>query len=155
MTKREDEIKMAQTDLIQAVNKQVANWTVLYTKLHNYHWYVKGRHFFTLHTKFEELYNEAATIIDEFAERILALEGKPVATLKEYLELSSVKEATGSENEEEMVQQLHDDFATIVDELHSAIELAEKAEDTATADMMTEVKMSLRKHMWMFKAYLG
>ena len=146
---------MAQTDLIQAVNKQVANWTVLYTKLHNYHWYVKGRHFFTLHTKFEELYNEAATIIDEFAERILALEGKPVATLKEYLELSSVKEATGSENEEEMVKQLHDDFATIVDELHSAIELAEKEEDTATADMLTEVKMSLRKHMWMFKAYLG
>jgi starvation-inducible DNA-binding protein len=146
---------MAQTELIQAVNKQVANWTVLYTKLHNYHWYVTGRHFFTLHTKFEELYNEAATIIDEFAERILALEGKPVATLKEYLELSSVKEATGSENEEEMVQQLHDDFAIIVDELHSAIELAENAEDTATADMLTEVKMSLRKHMWMFKAYLG
>ncbi|WNF22171.1 Dps family protein [Mesobacillus jeotgali] len=155
MTIREDEIKMAQSDLIQAVNKQVANWTVLYTKLHNYHWYVKGRHFFTLHTKFEELYNEAATIIDEFAERILALEGKPVATLKEYLELSSVKEAKGSENEEEMVKQLHDDFATIVDELHSAIELAEKEEDTATADMLTEVKMSLRKHMWMFKAYLG
>jgi starvation-inducible DNA-binding protein len=146
---------MAQTELIQAVNKQVANWTVLYTKLHNYHWYVKGRHFFTLHTKFEELYNEAATIIDEFAERILALDGKPVATLKEYLELSSVKEASGSENEEEMVKQLHDDFATIVDELQQAIELAEKADDTATADMMTEVKMSLRKHMWMFKAYLG
>lgn len=146
---------MAQTDLIQAVNKQVANWTVLYTKLHNYHWYVTGRHFFTLHTKFEELYNEAATIIDEFAERILALDGKPVATLKEYLELSSIEEATGSENEEDMVKQLHDDFATIVDELHSAIELAEKAEDTATADMLTEVKMSLRKHMWMFKAYLG
>ncbi|WP_079510162.1 Dps family protein [Mesobacillus jeotgali] len=146
---------MAQTELIQAVNKQVANWTVLYTKLHNYHWYVKGRHFFTLHVKFEELYNEAATIIDEFAERILALEGKPVATLKEYLELSSVEEATGSENEEDMVKQLHDDFGTIVDELQQAIELAEKAEDTATADMMTEVKMSLRKHMWMFKAYLG
>ena len=146
---------MAQTDLIQAVNKQVANWTVLYTKLHNYHWYVTGRHFFTLHTKFEELYNEAATIIDEFAERILALDGKPVATLKEYLELSSISEAAGSEKEEDMVKQLHDDFATIVDELQEAIELAEKAEDTATADMMTEVKMSLRKHMWMFKAYLG
>lgn len=146
---------MAQTELIQAVNKQVANWTVLYTKLHNYHWYVTGRHFFTLHTKFEELYNEAATIIDEFAERILALDGKPVATLKEYLELSSVEEATGSENEEDMVKQLHDDFSKIVDELHSAIELAENAEDTATADMLTEVKMSLRKHMWMFKAYLG
>ncbi len=29
--------------LIQAVNKQVANWTVMYVKLHNYHWYVKGK----------------------------------------------------------------------------------------------------------------
>lgn len=146
---------MAQKDVIQAINKQVANWTVLYTKLHNYHWYVKGRHFFTLHVKFEELYNEAATIIDEFAERILALEGKPVATLKEYLELSSINEAKGNEKEEDMVSQLHDDFATIVEELQEGIELAEQAEDTATADMLTEVKMSLRKHMWMFKAYLG
>ncbi|RSD27850.1 Dps family protein [Mesobacillus subterraneus] len=146
---------MAQSDLIQAVNQQVANWTVLYTKLHNYHWYVKGRHFFTLHTKFEELYNEAATIIDEFAERILALEGKPVATLKECLELSSINEAEGNEKEDDMVKQLHDDFATIVDELQEGIELAEKEEDAATADMLTEVKMSLRKHMWMFKAYLG
>lgn len=25
-----------------ALNVQVANWSVLYTKLHHYHWYVKG-----------------------------------------------------------------------------------------------------------------
>jgi len=146
---------MAKKDVIQAVNQQVANWTVLYTKLHNYHWYVKGRHFFTLHVKFEELYNEAGLIIDEFAERILALEGKPVATLKECLEMSSIKEAKGNEKEEDMVSQLHDDFSKLVDELQQGIEVAEQEEDAATADMLTEVKKSLRKHMWMFKAYLG
>ncbi|MCM3665939.1 DNA starvation/stationary phase protection protein [Mesobacillus subterraneus] len=146
---------MAKKDVIQAVNQQVANWTVLYTKLHNYHWYVKGRHFFTLHVKFEELYNEAGIIIDEFAERILALEGKPVATLKECLDLSTIKEAKGNEKEEDMVSQLHDDFSKIVDELQEGIEIAEQEEDAATADMLTEVKKSLRKHMWMFKAYLG
>lgn len=146
---------MAKKDVIQAVNLQVANWTVLYTKLHNYHWYVKGRHFFTLHVKFEELYNEAGMIIDEFAERILALEGKPVATLKECLELSTIKEAKGNEKEEDMVSQLHDDFSKLVDELQQGIEVAEQEEDAATADMLTEVKKSLRKHMWMFKAYLG
>lgn len=146
---------MANKELIQSVNKQVANWTVLYTKLHNYHWYVKGRHFFTLHTKFEELYNEASVIIDEFAERILALDGKPVATLKECLEVSSIEEATGSEKEEDMVKQLYDDFSKIVDELQEGIEIAQKAEDEGTADMLLGVKKSLRKHMWMFKAYLG
>lgn len=143
------------TELIQSVNKQVATWTVLYTKLHNYHWYVKGPHFFTLHTKFEELYNEAAVVIDEFAERILALEGKPVGTLKECLEISFIEEATGTENEEEMVRTLSGDLSKIADEIQSSIDLAEKAEDEGTADMLLGVKKSIRKHLWMFKAYLG
>lgn len=29
--------------LLHVVNKQVADWTVLYVKLHNYHWYVKEK----------------------------------------------------------------------------------------------------------------
>ncbi|MBY0097196.1 Dps family protein [Mesobacillus maritimus] len=143
------------TELIQSVNKQVATWTVLYTKLHNYHWNVKGPHFFTLHAKFEELYDEAAVVIDEFAERILALEGKPVGTLKECLELSFVEEATDTESEEDMVRNLSGDFAKLLDELQATINLAEQANDEGTADMLLGVKKSVRKHLWMFKAYLG
>ncbi|MCM3587976.1 DNA starvation/stationary phase protection protein [Mesobacillus maritimus] len=143
------------SELIQSVNKQVATWTVFYTKLHNYHWNVKGPHFFTLHEKFEELYNEAATVIDEFAERILALEGKPGGTLKECLELSFIEEATNQENEEEMVRSLAGDLAKFVDELQASMEVAEKAGDEGTADMLLGVKQSMKKHLWMFKAYLG
>ncbi|MBG9589930.1 Dps family protein [Cytobacillus firmus] len=142
-------------ELVQAVNQQVANWTVLYVKLHNYHWYIKGKNFFTLHAKFEELYNEANVHVDELAERILALEAKPVATMKEVLETSSLKEATGKENEEQMVQSVVDDFDKMVDELQEAIELAEEAKDEGTGDMLIAVKQSLKKHIWMLKAYLG
>jgi starvation-inducible DNA-binding protein len=143
------------TELIQSVNKQVATWTVLYTKLHNYHWYVKGPHFFTLHAKFEELYNEAAMVVDEFAERILALEGKPVGTLKECLEISDISEASGNESEEDMVRTLSGDLSKIADELQAGIDLADKANDEGTGDMLLGVKKSVRKHLWMFKAYLG
>ncbi|MBG9547687.1 DNA starvation/stationary phase protection protein [Paenibacillus sp. FSL R5-0490] len=142
-------------ELVKAVNQQVANWTVLYVKLHNYHWYIKGKNFFTLHAKFEELYNEANVHVDELAERILALEAKPVATMKEVLETSSLKEATGKENEEQMVQSVVDDFEKMVDELQEAIELAEEAKDEGTGDMLIAVKQSLKKHIWMLKAYLG
>jgi starvation-inducible DNA-binding protein len=142
-------------ELVKAVNQQVANWTVLYVKLHNYHWYIKGKNFFTLHAKFEELYNEANVHVDELAERILALEAKPVATMKEVLETSSLEEATGKENEEEMVQSVVDDFEKMVDELQEAIELAEEAKDEGTGDMLIAVKQSLKKHIWMLKAYLG
>lgn len=105
------------TNVVEVLNKQVANWNVLYVKLHNYHWYVTGPHFFTLHEKFEEFYNEAGTYIDELAERILALEGKPLATMKEYLATSSVSEGTSKESAEEMVQTLVNDYSALIQEL--------------------------------------
>ncbi|MCP3762419.1 DNA starvation/stationary phase protection protein [Domibacillus sp. A3M-37] len=140
--------------LINSVNKQVSNWTVLYTKLHNYHWYVKGPQFFTLHTKFEELYTEASVHIDELAERLLALNGKPIATLKESLEKSSVKEAEGKESAEEMVQSIVDDFTTLTGELKEAMDLADEVGDETTGDMLLAIHQSLEKHVWMLKSFL-
>ena len=142
-------------ELISSVNKQVANWTVLYTKLHNYHWYVKGPQFFTLHTKFEELYTEASVHIDELAERLLALGGKPIATLQESLEKATVKEADGQEAAEEMVQSLVDDFTTLTGELKEAMDLAAEVGDETTGDMLLAIHQSLEKHVWMLKSFLG
>lgn len=143
------------TQLIEMVNKQVANWSVLYIKLHNYHWYVKGPHFFTLHEKFEELYNEASQYIDELAERLLSIGGQPVATMKEILEMSSVKEANGNENAEEMVASISNDFSILIGELKEGMKVAEEADDEATGDMLLGIHQSLEKHNWMLKSFLG
>lgn len=141
--------------LKQVVNKQIANWTVLYIKLHNFHWFVKGQQFFTLHTKFEELYTEAALHIDELAERLLALDGKPVATMKGALELASVKEAIGSETAEQMVQSIVDDFTVLIGELKEGMTLAGEVDDETTGDMLLAIHSSLEKHVWMLKSFLG
>lgn len=147
---------MADTNkLVDSLNQQVANWTVLYTKLHNFHWFVKGPHFFTLHEKFEELYNEAAEYIDDLAERLLALEGSPIATLTEALETSSIKEAKGGESADEMVKIIVDDFQVLIDELKVGMDLAAEAGDETTGDMLLAVHQSLEKHNWMLRAYLG
>lgn len=58
--------------LYEKMNLYLANQEVAYIKLHNLHWYVKGRSFFTLHAKLEELYDRTAEIIDAVAERLLA-----------------------------------------------------------------------------------
>ncbi|MCD7032623.1 DNA starvation/stationary phase protection protein [Metabacillus sp. GX 13764] len=141
--------------LTDAVNKQVANWTVLYVKLHNYHWYVKGKDFFTLHAKFEEFYNEANTYIDELAERLLALNGKPAATMRECLALASIEEATGKETAEKMVQQLFEDFSAVAEETKEGMDLASDSGDETTGDMLLSIHQSLEKHIWMLKAYLN
>jgi starvation-inducible DNA-binding protein len=139
----------------QVLNRQVANLNVLYVKIHNYHWYVKGPNFFTLHVKFEEFYNEVTVQMDEIAERILTLKGSPAATMKEYLELSSIQEAAGGEDANTMVQNLIDDFATLSNEYQEGIEVAEAAEDQPTSDMLTGFKADLEKHMWMLRSFLG
>ena len=143
------------TPVTEILNKQVANWSVLYAKLHNFHWYVKGENFFTLHIKFEELYTEAGTHLDVVAERILALRSKPIATLKEQLALSSINEAKGNESATQMVAQVVEDFETLTKELTQGIEAAESQEDQPSADMMIQIRTSLEKHIWMLSAYLA
>lgn len=141
--------------LTDVVNKQVANWSVLFTKLHNYHWYVKGPEFFTLHEKFEELYNEAATHIDELAERLLAIEEKPVGTMKEILEISTIHEAEGGESAEQMVKNIASDFSTLIEELKEGMEVADSTGDETTGDMLLAIHQSVEKHNWMLHAFLG
>ncbi|CAH0227783.1 DNA protection during starvation protein 2 [Peribacillus sp. Bi96] len=145
---------MAQKKLGTLVNKEIANFSVLYTKIHNYHWFVNGPHFFELHQKLEELYVEVTSNYDELAERLLAIGEKPVATLKEYMVLTTIEEATGNENTEDMVQSVINDFEKLSEEFLEIIAVAEE-EDPVTADMLTGMKKSLNKHAWMLRAYLG
>jgi starvation-inducible DNA-binding protein len=142
-------------ELTQSVNKQIANWTVLYIKLHNYHWYVTGPEFFTLHTKFEEFYNEAALHIDELAERLLAMGDKPVATMSGALEIASVKEASGNESAIDMVASIVDDYSTMIQELKKGMELAEEVNDETTSDLLLSIHSGLEKHVWMLNSFLG
>ncbi|MGG0789532.1 DNA starvation/stationary phase protection protein [Peribacillus simplex] len=145
---------MAQKKLGTLVNKEIANFSILYTKIHNYHWFVNGPHFFELHQKLEELYKEVTSNYDELAERLLAIGEKPVATLKEYMQLTTIEEATGNENTEDMVQSVISDFEKLSEEFLEIIAVAEE-EDPVTADMLTGMKKSLNKHAWMLRAYLG
>ncbi|MGY3716735.1 Dps family protein [Sutcliffiella cohnii] len=140
--------------LTNVVNKQVANWSVLFIKLHNYHWFVKGPEFFTLHAKFEELYTEAATHIDSLAERLLAIGGEPVGTMKEILEISSIREAEGEKSAQQMVASIASDFDVLISELREGMEIAEQAGDETTGDMLLAIHASVEKHNWMLKAFM-
>lgn len=146
---------MTQTmTLEQVMNQQLANWNVLYTKLHRFHWYVKGPHFFTLHAKFEELYEEAAGTIDEVAERLLIVGGMPISTLKEYIQYATIEETSQNLTAEEMVQTIVNDYSQIISELNSGKAAAEQVNDEVTSDMFTELIEKLSKHNWMLTSFL-
>ncbi|WOV83394.1 DNA starvation/stationary phase protection protein [Sporosarcina jeotgali] len=142
-------------ELIKELNTQVSTWSVMYTKLHNYHWYVKGKQFFTLHAKFEELYDEATQHMDDIAERVLTLGGKPTATMTQHLSESVVKEADGSEKAEQMVAAIVADFDAIMKSLKTGMKLAGDAGDFMTEDLLNAIYQGIEKHQWMLNAFLG
>lgn len=139
------------------MNHLVANLGVLNVKLHQYHWYVQGPNFYTLHEKFDELYNEANQYFDAFAERLIALGERPYSTLEEFLEHSFIKEKVYSEKivADRMVENLVEDYRTIRDVTVKAIELAQKEGDSVTEDLLIGYKSNLDATIWMLQAYLG
>lgn len=138
------------------LNQLVATHGVFFTKLHQYHWYVKGSNFFVLHEKFEELYNAVNEKFDEFAERLLTIGGKPYSTLKEFLENASICEQPYVQaiSAEEMVQSVLEDYHTIQLDLQEGIRLASEAEDNITEDLFIGYKADVDQVIWMLSAYI-
>ncbi|OZU90243.1 DNA starvation/stationary phase protection protein [Virgibacillus indicus] len=140
--------------LINFLNQLLSNYFVMYVKLHRYHWFVQGRHFFQLHELFEEMYTMFANDLDEVAERILMIDGKPLATMIKYLKETTLYEANADDKEDEIIAQLIQDYEQIIAEIRDiGLELAREQKDDPTEDLLISLRAKLEKHIWMLKAY--
>lgn len=139
---------------INFLNQLLSNYFVMYVKLHRYHWFIQGRHFFVLHEKFEEMYKMFASDIDELAERILMIDGKPLATMEKYLKETTLEEATADDKENEIITQLKKDYEQLISEItKKGMPLAEETKDEPTLDLLISFQGKLEKYVWMLTAY--
>src|SRR5688572_33358814 len=90
----------------ESLNLVLVNYSVHYQKLRNYHWNVKGSDFFDLHEQFEQQYTEVLENIDVIAERIRVFGKTPLSTMKDYLEISEIKETTSDLKSDIMVREI-------------------------------------------------
>ncbi|EPF31955.1 hypothetical protein HMPREF9194_02310 [Treponema maltophilum ATCC 51939] len=143
-------------ELEKKLNLYLANQLVDYVKKHNLHWNLKGSHFFTLHAKLEELYEEAGDILDEVAERILALGGNPVSNMKEALSIATIKELeNGPKSTDQTIKALISDTDYWIKDSKEIAELADKEGDSVTNDMFNGYTKAYQKLAWMLKAYVS
>ena len=126
----------------------------LYLKTHNYHWNVTGPLFNTLHTMFEEQYTELAAAVDEIAERIRALGIKAPGSYSAFSSLTSIGEASGDENAEDMIRALVDGQETVARTARDAFPAADSANDEPTADLLTQRMQIHEKNAWMLRSML-
>lgn len=140
--------------LNQKLNFLLADYQLFYQNLRGFHWNIKGREFFELHLKFEELYDDAVIKIDEIAERILTLEGEPLHTFEDYLNHSDVKAKKGITNGIEGIKIVVQNFSTIILKEREILSLASEANDEGTASLMSDYITQSEKTLWMLSSYL-
>lgn len=139
--------------VVVELNKLLADYHIYYQKLRNFHWNILGENFFDLHNKFEELYTDAQTKIDEIAERILTLRYHPITRYSDYLEISSIKESESVKSDNKMVLEILDDHETLLKQMSNVINKANNANDEGTIDLIGAYIRQIEKSSWMLDAW--
>ncbi len=141
--------------LVNALNQLLADYHVYYQNLRGFHWNISGPGFFELHAHFEQLYNETQITIDDIAERILTLGGRPLHTLSDYIGRAKVAEMRDVYTAKETVEGTLKNLEVLLLQERELVELASKSGDEGTVDMLTPLIATKEKQAWMLKAYLG
>jgi starvation-inducible DNA-binding protein len=140
--------------IVQGLSALLADTYTLYLKSHNFHWNVTGPMFQTLHLMFEQQYTELALAVDLIAERIRALGFPAPATYSEFGRLTSIKEVVGVPSAREMIQQLVEGQEAVVRTARAMFPSVDKANDEATADLLTQRMHLHEKTAWMLRSLL-
>jgi starvation-inducible DNA-binding protein len=110
-----------------------------------------------LHQLFQAQYTELEQTIDLVAERINKLGGKTIGTMKEFIELSTLKESPDKyPSQKEMMKELLEDYESMIIQLRKDIEVCnEKNKDAGTSDFLTGIIEQHETSAWVLRRYLN
>ena len=139
------------TNLHNKLNQLLADTAVLYAKMHNYHWNIRGPQFFQVHEKTEEIYDYLAKNYDDLAELNLQKGGTPLVTLRQILEVSKIEEEERTKfTADEVIRSVLKDLEYL---RKSYKELSIEADHDSTVSSYAEDQVKhLDKSIWMLKS---
>ena len=140
-------------NVVASLQQLLADFQIYYTNLRGFHWNIKGHDFFVLHSKFEDLYNDAAEKVDEIAERILMLGGTPANKFSDYLKMSNINEVDRVSNGEKALENILETYSHLIGEERKLLPIASKAGDEVTVALMSDYLKEQEKMVWMLTAY--
>jgi len=141
--------------VIEKLNILLASYQTYYQNLRGIHWNIKGKRFFELHVKFEELYTEATVNVDELAERILTLGGIPSHTFNDYIKLSKVTVGENVSNDVDAVQLILKSLEALLGIERLLLDLSDNANDEGTNSLVSDLITNQEKTIWMMQSWLG
>ncbi|HKJ06427.1 MAG TPA: ferritin-like domain-containing protein [Flavobacteriaceae bacterium] len=141
-------------EIVVALKELIANYTIHYYKLRNFHWNVEGSDFFELHNAFEKEYEMVTENIDILAERILVFGIKPNLSLNEIMEMSEIKETAKDLSPINMVKELLKDYDILHNAMLNVVTAAQNTGDNVTEHIITNFMQVLEKRNWMFTSFI-
>jgi starvation-inducible DNA-binding protein len=147
--------KSESANLVDNLNGLLANFQIYYQSLRGLHWNIKGKNFFELHVKFEEFYTDSQVKIDNIAERILTLQGKPMHTFTDYINNASVPVGRDISNDVAGMELVVNSLAELLIIEREILNLSAEAGDEGTNSMMSDFIAEQEKTIWMLNSWLG
>ncbi len=142
-------------ELVSKVNAALANVGVEYVKLHNLHWNVTGMNFKEIHEYLESQYDYFAELFDSLAEFLRKNDELPLASMKDFLGLATIKEIESREvSSKEALEIYLGDLQLLQSQAVELHQAAEKESDFALAAMMEELLSNYSKTLWFVKSML-
>ena len=140
--------------IVKELNILLSNYQVFYQNLRGLHWNIRGKRFFDLHVKFEEMYNDAQLKIDLIAERVLTIGGVPMHTFEDYIKNNKLTIGKNISKDDEAVGLIADSLANLLKIERKILEASASINDEGTNSMMSDFITQQEKEIWMMNAYL-
>lgn len=137
------------------LNVLLSNFQVYYQNLRGIHWNIRGKRFFDLHVKFEELYNDSQLKIDLVAERVLTLGKTPFHTFEDFIENNQLLVGKNISNDEKAIQLIVNSLSQLLKIERAILLKSNEIGDEGTNSMMSDFISEQEKTIWMMQAWLG
>lgn len=141
--------------VVELLNARLVDAIDLSLQAKQAHWNVRGPNFIALHELFDKIADHAEEQVDALAERITALGGTAVGTVRAVASRSTLKAYPENiSSGEAHLQALAAAIATSAKASREAIEIADDLDDEVTADLFNEITGALDKDLWFVEAHL-
>lgn len=139
--------------LVKELNGYLANVGVMYLKLHNFHWNVRGENFKAIHEYLETLYEGFATSLDETAEAMKIQGEYPLGTMKDFVAAGTISEIPSRDySPKEVHEMVYEDFKTLIKECESIRKNASQEDNYCIVALMETQLFHLQKSLWFLSA---
>ena len=146
----------SQTQMVAELNGLLADHFALYVKTKNFHWHVKGPRFRDLHLLFDEQAIAVRDQIDVIGERARKIGGDTITSIGMIAQHSHVSDQDNAAlSAEDMIRELRDDNAKMVERLKAMKETADAAGDNATDGLIDDWTDAAEERVWFLNSLLG